>query len=135
MKAILINAEHKTIAAVTISNDADKRLKECQQLLGGYLCIAHEVDEFNTLFVDDEGLFKEENNWFTFAGSNQPYPFKGNGLILGVDDCGETVDCTCTLEQIAEKVSFVKQLSARADNMVSGYPAGLIIFDDPMRPI
>lgn len=109
MKAILIDSTKKEIILMTISDDTDKRLAECQKLLGGYLCIAHEIDEFNTLFVDDEGLFKEGNNWFIFTGAHQP--FKGNGLILGVDDCGETIDCTCTLEEIAQKVSFVKQLS------------------------
>ena len=42
--------------------------------------------------------------FFTYEGAHQP--FAGNGLIMGCDDEGESVDCKIGLTEVKEKVKF-----------------------------
>ena len=56
------------------------------------------------VFVDDEGLFKEEQAFFRVAG--YPQPLAGKGLILGCDAEGESVAPSITLEDATDLVSF-----------------------------
>ena len=61
--------------------------------------------EGDGIFVDDEGLFKEQQAFFHHA--DYPSQLAGKGLILGCDDQGESVAPHTTLEEVRSKVSFV----------------------------
>ena len=57
-----------------------------------------------SIFVDDEGLFKP-NNVGRLVG-NYPQPLFGNLVIMGgVDEEGETLDCTLDLIDVVNMVS------------------------------
>lgn len=56
--------------------------------------------------VDDEGLFKERQDFFFFDG--YPQPLAGKGLVLGCRASdGETVAPHITLQELRDKVKFV----------------------------
>ena len=62
------------------------------------------------LFVDDEGLFKEEQAFFLHA--DYPQPLAGKALLLGCDmEDGETVAPHDTLEDTIAKVQWVRPAS------------------------
>jgi hypothetical protein len=62
------------------------------------------------LYVDDEGLYVENQVFFNIKGCSQP--LAGRGLILGTDDIvvsvieGESIDCMSSLEQIKDMVTW-----------------------------
>lgn len=58
----------------------------------------------DSIFVDDEGLYRETQAFFQWEGYAQP--LQGFGLVLGCDEEGETVPPSMTVEQVAAKVSF-----------------------------
>jgi len=101
MKAILINAQTKEISVVDI-----KTWKDIAPAIGCELFTTVRISETETLFVDDEGLLTltDESVFFSFKGYNQP--LAGNGLILGTDYEGESVDTTFTVDEVSELVKF-----------------------------
>ena len=42
-----------------------------------------------------------------YDGAHQP--FAGNGLVVGVDLDGETVDCDITVEEVKQHVRFISR--------------------------
>lgn len=106
-KIILINPREKTIELVEVENiypDANK-LMECQTFTSAdYFAGGPNADE-HTLMVDDEGLYVSDKYWFRF--NNGPRPFCGISVIVGpADDEGETLDVTCTVEEVKKLVIF-----------------------------
>lgn len=104
IKGILIDAVNRTVKEVEVSG-----LEGLQGSVGGSIAIAHSfMDdgdmETDTLFVDDEGLLKSPKHFFSFEGAHQP--FAGNGIIVGLNEEGDTIDTTQNLEAIKSKVSF-----------------------------
>lgn len=71
-------------------------------------------DNNDTLFVDDEGLFVEPSTllgaFYIEGFSSQP--LFGHGLIVGVDDEGETDEVLSTVEEIKKKVTFLNDETA-----------------------
>jgi hypothetical protein len=71
-------------------------------------------DNNDTLFVDDEGLFIDPSAllgaFYIDGFSSQP--LFGHGLIVGIDDEGETDEVLSTVEEIKKKVTFLNDESA-----------------------
>ena len=59
------------------------------------------------MYVDDEGLYVENQVFFGIAGC--PQPLAGRGLILGTDDEGDSTDCTSSLDTIKKMVTWLEQ--------------------------
>jgi hypothetical protein len=72
------------------------------------------LDNNDTLFVDDEGLFIDPSAllgaFYIDGFSSQP--LFGHGLIVGIDDEGETDEVLSTVEEIKKKVTFLNDESA-----------------------
>ena len=86
MRAIYINTAERTAEVIDFTGD----FQDIQRLLGVdcFTCVGLD-NGGDTLYVDDEGLFKE-NDFFSI--DEYPEPLAGNGLILGTDlETGETV--------------------------------------------
>ena len=63
-----------------------------------------DTDKGNDLVLDDEGLLKENQRYFTFVGVGT---FAGRGILLGSDHAtGDSVDTSWKLEQVKRAVSF-----------------------------
>ncbi len=101
-KAILIDAINKTVREVTLPNG----LQSWYDAIGCELVtVAFNLDDYNSLLVDDEGLLKQPTCFFLYKGYVQP--LAGNGLIVGVDDEGNTVSTNATVDSIIDSVRFL----------------------------
>ena len=68
----------------------------------------------DALFVDDDGLYKEQQAFFVHA--DYPQPLAGKALVLGCDmKDGETIAPTTTLDELREKVMFVMPVRVKGE--------------------
>ena len=107
-KAILINPFNKTIEMVDY--DFGGSYLQISHLIGTEECVKPlfcgvDIDETNTVYIDDEGLYRDTQAYFMWEGYHQP--LQGKGLILGTDyDSGESIPTTLSLDEVKEKISF-----------------------------
>ncbi len=101
MKAILIDSVNKEVKEIEIGKGIEEMYKflQCE-----CFTIASYLDKQDAIFVDDEGLMNGTDVFFTYEGAHQP--FAGNGLIMGCDDEGESVDCKISFAEAKDKVKF-----------------------------
>ena len=105
MKAIKIDSHTKTIEEVQIEG-----LPGMQAVVEGYITVALELDDENTLFVDDEGLLKDPKDFFLWRSeteSKKTRGFAGNGLIVGHNDEGDSTNVSFSLEKVKILCAFV----------------------------
>ena len=111
MKGIMINSVAKTITEVDVGDCADIQTKlDCRCFT--VVRMSRNLD----LYVDDEGLLKDgyvdedgtrhNLNGFKLYGYSQL--LMGHGLVLGTDESGESVDCSCTVDQVSGVIRFVE---------------------------
>jgi hypothetical protein len=105
MRAILIDPFTQTIEEVDYSGDYKDiyGLIECDLFTTVYLPNTSD----DTLFVDDEGLYVENQRFFKIDGFEQP--LAGCGLLLGTDKEGESTDCMSTVEEVKAIVTWEKE--------------------------
>ena len=122
-KAILINPYNKTIEMVDY--DFGGSYLQISHLIGTEECIkplfcAVDIDETNTVYIDDEGLYRDTQAYFMWEGYHQP--LQGKGLILGTDyDNGESIPTTLSLDEVKEKVSFQDNVQVAPSFTVSSF--------------
>lgn len=101
MKAFVIDPFEKTINEVEYSGDYTQIYE-----LGDFECF--DIATFNQkrdgVFVDDNGLFKDDQRFFLING--YPQPLAGKGVVLGCDDEGASVAPTVTREWLEANVRF-----------------------------
>jgi len=74
--------------------------------LGGFDCFdLVRLDGENGIFVDDEGLFKSDQDFFGIKG--YPQPLAGRGVVLGNNMEGETIAPTVTKEWLEQNIVFL----------------------------
>ena len=103
MKAILIDVKNQKVTQVLHDNTLESIYKHVD-------CRTFDVvniDGVNSIYIDDEGLFVEDQLYFEYSGGTHKVQLAGNGLILGLNDEGDTVEPTLTLEHVKSKVSFL----------------------------
>ena len=79
--------------------------------LGGFSMFTCSMVDFNSdkntgndLFIDDEGLLKSHQKYFTFASCGT---FAGVGILIGSDHAtGESIDTSWTVDMVKRAVSF-----------------------------
>ena len=101
MKAILINPFDETIKEVVYSGN----YHEIYYLTDCTTFDVVRLSETDDMYIDDEGLLKSSNRYFTIFDNN----FAGKALLLGHDQEGETTDTTFTVEQIEKSISFLPE--------------------------
>lgn len=101
MKAILIDPELNMVKEVDYSGDFNEiyKLIDCST----FTCV--DLGDGETLYLDDEGLFKNETYLFQMKGAYQP--FAGKGLILGTNDEGDSIGTKLTPIAVSMKVEFL----------------------------
>lgn len=113
VKGFIIDAEKREIREARFSG-----LKDLQKAVGGLITTAHEIHHFDdsgfsmassydTVFVDDEGLLKDPQHFFFIEGGHSP--FAGNGVVVGVDEEGGTIDALSTKKELEEMVEFASR--------------------------
>jgi len=107
MRAILINPFEREITTVIRSDN----YKDIYNYLStddfsvNNFAVVH-WDEFNDIFIDDEGLYVDDQAFFSIAGTRSELVLAGKGLILGHDGEGGTTDTNLTLEEIRSAVTW-----------------------------
>ena len=105
MKTILINPFTKTITEQQYDGSLEGMyaLLNCQMVEGVY-CNDEGHDLFpetkDCLFVDEEGLFAVNQQYFIIDGK----PLAGSAMTIGMDDQGETIESTATVEDLVSRI-------------------------------
>lgn len=108
MKAVLINPKDKTVTDVEITGELQHyyKLIECHTITHAPLTHVKDMDGHKfTLYVDDEGLFRDVRYHFTIAG--RCGTLVGNGIMVGHDGEGNSIDCPLTAAEVALDIEFV----------------------------
>ena len=104
MKAILIDVKTQEVKEV----EHDGEIQNIYNLIDCRAFDIVRIDDVNDIFVDDEGILKD-NLYFEYSGSENVFKLAGSGLILGVDDEGNSIPPTLTVEDVKGKVSFLPE--------------------------
>lgn len=107
-KAYLINPFHQTIMIVDYEYGGSfKQISQhisTEEVTDPLFC-AVDIDGEHTLYLDDEGLYREDQHFFNWKG--YPQPLAGKGLIMGTDyETGESVAPTLTLDEVSSQITF-----------------------------
>lgn len=100
MRAIKVDAFERTITEVQVDG-----LKDMQAAVDGYIQIALELPNGDTIFVNEEGLLKGWDAWIYYEGQMQPWI--GSAIIVGHDGEGESIDAKSTVEEIKNNIRFL----------------------------
>ena len=102
MKALLIDSKNRMISQIEIG----EHFTEISKAIGCEVFAApHIMKNNDTLYCDDEGLLKNPEHFFLL--DSYPQPIAGNGLILGCDDEGESVDVSMSLIELSSRITFM----------------------------
>jgi hypothetical protein len=102
MRAILIDPFAKTVTEAEYEGD----YHQVYSLIhADTFTVVQLDDEGDALFLDDEGLLKEGQEFFAIG--NYPSPLAGRGLILGTDDEGESVATRISLDVVRAAVHWL----------------------------
>lgn len=105
MKAILIDVHNENVRMVEV-DDKNVLRDWYKHIICGMVEVAHYFNNHDSIMCDEEGLFSMDNKskFFTVQGGHQP--FIGNGLVVGVDSNGKSVDPHISVEEVRSKVKF-----------------------------
>lgn len=111
MRAILIDPFSKTVTQV----ECAPGIEAIYALIDAdCFCTVNLDDAGNAVYLDDEGLFREGQEFFALG--NYPQPLAGRGLILGCNEEGESVATTITVEQVRAAVRWLSPAAAVSMN-------------------
>lgn len=105
MRAIKIDSKNKTVSEIDVSDNSTERLRQMQAVVGGCIEPAHDLDNCDTVYVNEEGLFGAEA-FFEIEGGHQP--FAGDGIVLGfLPYTGDSTSAKSSVSEIRAKVKFL----------------------------
>lgn len=113
MKAYLIDPYEWTIKQVDYSGDYEDiyKLIDCHT----FDCVG--LAGFgDTIYIDDEGLYKEDQEFFMVQGF--PSPLCGKALVLGTDKHGNSISPKTSLTKLKSMVTFIPALFVIAKGLV-----------------
>ena len=101
MKALLIDPVAETVTTIEIND-----WRDISPALNCSLFDCVQISSNVSIFVDDEGLYVEDQHFFYHPGYRQP--LAGRGLVLGFDDeTGNSIDCPVTADQLAPYIMWL----------------------------
>lgn len=113
MKAIHINPKTQTIREIEIPNNGDELNPAIYAILECQLFDVVRLEGGDGIFVDDEGLLKDEPGpFFTLWG--YPNPIAGHGLVLGCDEDGNSCAPVVTVQELRDWVVWLPTIQAAA---------------------
>jgi hypothetical protein len=100
MRGILVDPVLQTFTEVEYNGD----IKEIYAFIEADPFDIVRLDEYTTMFVDDEGLLRQPPPEQFMVVNGQP--LAGKGLILGSDDRGETIGTIMPITGAKDIISF-----------------------------
>lgn len=107
MRAYLIDPFAKEVSEVNYTGDY-KNINE--HIQAPMFCVVDIDNDGDSIFIDDEGLYVEEQEFFWFDG--YPQMLAGRGLVLGTDKEGESVEPKCSIDWLRERIRFQPKRTA-----------------------
>lgn len=101
MRVILVNPFDETVKEAVYGGD----YREIYDLIECRTFDVVSLNDADDLYIDDEGLLKDNNRYFSWSGKN----FAGKGLIMGHDGEGETTATTYDLQEVVDRVEFLPE--------------------------
>lgn len=102
MRAIIIDSFNHTIFEKEVTSLADM-----QKIIKGYIEVAHVFENKDTLFVNEEGLLREDIRCVAFHLVSIGKTFAGNGLIVGWNPAnGDSISSKSDIKLIRNDISF-----------------------------
>ena len=101
LRAILIDPFLRVISEVNVDND----LQSFYDILNIRTLAMVNIDNTNSLYIDDNGLLNDNNSLFEIASYAQP--LAGRALVVAHNEEGETVETTLDIDQIRSMVGWV----------------------------
>lgn len=100
MKAIVIDAKYRKVKEVTLGEGIDDYYKhlDCR-------CFTVVATPSGDVFVDDEGMYRQDDHGFVIQGYHSP--LRGNGVMVGAPNGeGESQDVEMTVADVISIVQF-----------------------------
>ena len=101
MAYLLIDPFKKTVSEVSY----DGQLPSLYNMLGCDLVTVANCGKFD-LFVDDEGLMKDNQKLFWVLG--HPQPLAGKALAVGVDEDGNTIPPSIDADELEARILWIE---------------------------
>ena len=102
MRAIFIDPKEQIIQEIQYNGD----YKEISKIIGcQYFTVACDLPNGDTIYVDDEGLFNSDNDFFNISHGFQPYA--GKALIVHTDSDGNSRAAKSTIEDLKSDIIFI----------------------------
>lgn len=117
MKAILIDVVAQIVREVEL-DPADMLGSIYGALNCQMFTQATRLNGRDIVWVDDEGLLHSKVQHFFDIGAHMP--LAGNGLVVGINSIGDTVDCKSTVDEIRARVRFLGALDLEAEPLRIG---------------
>jgi len=111
MRAFLIDPFRQEVTEINYSGD----FKQIYDLIDAEIFdVARLNAKGDGIFVDDEGLYAEDQRFFLHK--SYPQPLAGKGLVLGCDvETGDTASATMTLEQLVDDIEWVMPIRVNGE--------------------
>jgi hypothetical protein len=109
MQAYFIDSANKTITDVEYDGD----YKNISKMIGcDIFTVINLNEDGDALFIDDEGHLKDQDsqNYFWFDG--YPTMLAGNGLVLGTDVEGESIEPCRLIDWVKDRIRFQEKNTA-----------------------
>ena len=113
MRAFFIDVVDKTVTQIQLGDD----FTEISKKIGNgceYFCCPYVFANNDTLYTDDESLLRPDNIKGGFMLLGYHSKLVGNGVILGTDDEGESVDAKSSIDNIASRITFLCEDECKA---------------------
>ena len=116
-KAIVIDPYIRKVYEVVLESYDD-----FGRIIGDTICVGPRLSDRSCVFVDDNGLLKDNQSFFVIKGYNQP--LAGIGIIAGNDEFGETIDTEMEIEDLGNLLLWADDDWGRkeADRILSNGP-------------
>lgn len=106
IKVILIDPKARTVmGALWRLDQGESFLDLCYSWIGCDLVDVANTDDGLDLWVDDEGLMKEDRDFFEIDG--YPQPLTGRAVLTGHDGQGETISAPLQSSQVKDRVLWL----------------------------
>lgn len=104
MQAYFINPFSQNVTTV----DYDGNYESISRLIDasrGYFDVVRLYDNQDAAFVDDEGLYVENQRFWIHR--NYPQPLAGKALVLGCNDMGDSIEPKTSFEELVGDIRFI----------------------------
>ena len=104
MKSYLIDPVVKRIEEMDYNGDW-RTISQTIEASRGLFTVVNLYENDDSVFIDDEGLYVEDQRFW--AHKNYPQPLAGPGLFLGTDQEGDSVAPKTDIKQLRNDIVFI----------------------------